>query len=381
MSKLASSLITISAVIALIVFYIYEHPVKPTPLSNFSAPFVFGRFAPPADNPLTNEAVSLGRHLFYDVRLSGNNKISCATCHKQSLAFSDGLKGSIGASGNPLGFNSMSLVNMMWGTRHFFWDGRRNSLEEQALDPIQHIDEMDQNLEQLLQELSEIPEYEILFKAAYGEISSVNIAKALATFQRTLISSNSRYDQYLRGEISLSEEEELGRKLFVAHPDAKASLRGGNCIDCHSQFLTAGFNSQYDGFTNNGLDNEEALKPGLQAVTGNPAHRGLFKVPTLRNIALTAPYMHDGRFATLEQVLDHYNEEIKLSSTLSPLIQDANNIIITSKTNESMQNPSLNLSGLEKKAIIAFLKTLTDKQFTQDKRFSDPFQQVNNNEL
>jgi cytochrome c peroxidase len=381
MSKLASRIVTIIAVIGLIFFYMYEHPVKPTPLSNFSAPFVFGRFAPPTDNPLTNEAASLGRHLFYDVRLSGNNKISCATCHKQSLAFSDGLKGSIGASGNPLGFNSMSLVNMMWGTSHFFWDGRRNSLEEQALDPIQHVDEMDQNLEQLIQELSDIHEYEILFKAAYGEISAVNIAKALATFQRTLISSNSRYDQYLRGEISLSEEEESGRKLFVAHPDAKASLRGGNCIDCHSQFLTAGFNSQYDGFTNNGLDNEEALNPGLQAVTGNPAHRGLFKVPTLRNIALTAPYMHDGRFATLEQVLDHYNEGIKLSSTLSPLIQDANNIIITSKTNEPMQNPSLNLNGLEKKAIIAFLKTLTDKQFTQDKRFSDPFQQVNNNEL
>ena len=109
----------------------------------------------------------------------------------------------------------------------------------------------------------------------------------------------------------------------MAHPDVKASLRGGNCIDCHSQFLTSGFKTQYDGFSNNGLDSEEDLLPGLEDVTQNPAHRGLFKVPTLRHIALSAPYMHDGRFATLEEVLDHYNEGIKLSSTLSPLIAEA----------------------------------------------------------
>ena len=156
----------------------------------------------------------------------------------------------------------------------------------------------------------------------------------------------------------------------MAHPDVKASLRGGNCIDCHSQFLTGGFDTQYDGFSNNGLDSDEDLLPGLMAVTGKPEHRGLFKVPTLRNIALTAPYMHDGRFKTLEEVLDHYNQGIKLSSTLSPLIIEADNL-----GQIEQYEPSLNLSGREKKAIIAFLHTLTDEQFITAAKFSNPFKQ------
>ncbi len=368
-----------SVFITLVAFYFLTQPNKPTPLTDFSAPFVFGRFATPADNPLTNEAVALGRRLFYDVRLSGNNQFSCATCHKQSLAFTDGKKTSVGASGNPLAFNSMSLANLMWGPRHFFWDGRTNSLEEQALQPIQHVDEMDQDMHELISELSEIDEYQALFAAAYGEINPDNIAKALSSFQRTLISSNSRYDQFLRGETTFTEQEELGRKLFVAHPDVKASLRGGNCIDCHSQFLTGGFNTQFDGFSNNGLDAEEDLQPGLQSVTDNVAHRGLFKVPTLRNIALTAPYMHDGRFNTLEAVLDHYNEGIQPSSTLSPLIMEANNIVYQNDTQGLEQRPSLNLSPQEKKAIVAFLKTLTDQQFIENTKFSNPFEQANTN--
>ena len=123
------------------------------------------------------------------------------------------------------------------------------------------------------------PRYRELFDAAYGGISAAAIARALASFERTLISANSRYDQFLRGEITLDPQEELGRKLFMAHPDVKVSLRGANCIDCHSQFLTGGFSARLDGFSNNGLDDEEHLQPGLQAVTGNPAHRGMFKVP------------------------------------------------------------------------------------------------------
>jgi cytochrome c peroxidase len=355
MNKFRYLLLATSAVITSVVFYLFQPVTKPTPLKDFTAPFVFGRFNLPADNPLTNEAVALGRRLF------------------------DGKKASIGASGKPLAFNSMALINLMWGPRHFFWDGRSHSLEDQALNPIQHVDEMDQNIEHLIHELSAIQKYQTLFGAAYGEISAQNIARALAAFQRTLISSNSRYDQYLRGEIGLSEQEEQGRKLFVAHPDAKASLRGGNCIDCHSQFLTGGFNTQFDGFSNNGLDSEENLKLGLQYVTGNAAHKGLFKVPSLRNIEVTAPYMHDGRFATLEQVLDHYNEGIKPSSTLSPLISEANNVVLNDKS-PGQQQPSLSLNPVEKKAIIAFLKTLTDKQFIQSDKFSNPFSKDNKNE-
>ena len=135
----------------------------------------------------------------------------------------------------------------MWGPQHFFWNGRAASLEEQALAPIQHPDEMAQDLEELVDELGSDETYRELFDIAYGEISPSSIARALASFERTLVSSNSRYDQFLRGEVVLSELEELGRKLFMAHPDVKVSLRGGNCIDCHSQFLTSGFNTQYDG--------------------------------------------------------------------------------------------------------------------------------------
>ena len=357
------------AAVSLVTYYLVT-PRYPAPkaVQNFTAPFVFGRFQIPVDNLLTEEAVELGRRLFYDKRLSSNNEISCATCHQQALAFTDGLKGSVGVSGKPLAFNSMSLANLMWGPQRFFWNGRSSSLEEQALLPIQHPDEMDQDLPSLLKELEQDEAYVELFGIAYGGISADAIAKALASFQRTLISSNSRYDQYLRGEITLSEQEELGRKLFMAHPDTKSSLRGGNCIDCHSQFLTSGFTAQLDGFSNNGLDGEGSLKPGLSEVTGKPEHKGFFKTPTLRNIAVTAPYMHDGRFNTLEEVLDHYNGGIKPSETLSPLIIEADNI-----ENNPDSKISLNLTETEEKAIIAFLHTLTDEAFLNDERFSDPF--------
>ncbi len=348
--------------------YIETQFNRPTPITNFSAPFVFGRFRVPEDNPLTDEAVELGRRLFYDVRLSGNNEVSCATCHVQQLAFTDGRKTAVSASGEALAFNSMGLANLMWGPRHFFWNGRVTSLEAQALVPIQ-ADEMGQDLAELVDELKADAQYVALFKKAYGSITDDHIAKALASFQRTLISSDSKYDKYLRGEAALTVQENLGRKLFMAHPDVKASLRGANCIDCHSQFLTSGFNTQYDGFSNNGLDSEENLLTGLEDVTQNPAHRGLFKVPTLRNIALTAPYMHDGRFATLEEVLDHYNEGIKLSSTLSPLIAEADNLIKGANT-----QPSLNLTENEKGAVIAFLHTLTDQKFIAAEKFSNPFE-------
>jgi cytochrome c peroxidase len=340
----------------------------PTPLEDFSAPFVFGRFQVPPDNPLTHESVELGRRLFYDPRLSGNNTVSCSTCHMQHLAFTDGKRTGVGVSGTPLAFNSMSLANLMWGPPRFFWNGRAVSLEEQALVPIQHPDEMAQDLDDLTEELDQDETYRELFDIAYGEISPATIAAALASFQRTLVSSNSRYDQFLRGEVTLSDQEELGRKLFMAHPDAKVSQRGANCIDCHSQFLTSGFNTRLDGFMNNGLDPEKDLPAGLQEVTGKPEDRGLFKVPTLRNIALTAPYMHDGRFDTLEEVLDHYNEGIKISSTLSPLIMEADNL------HKDLENTiSLNLTDEEKTAVIAFLHTLTDEEFVTAERFSDPF--------
>jgi cytochrome c peroxidase len=339
-----------------------------TPLTDFSAPFVFGRFQVPADNPLTKEAVELGRRLFYDPRLSANGKVSCSTCHIQRLAFTDGRTTSVGVSGRPLEFSSMTLANLMWGPQRFFWNGRAPTLEDQVLVPLQHADEMAQDMEKLVAKLRADASYRKLLETAYGEVSSSAITRAPAAFERTLISSNSRYDQFLRGEITLNAQEELGRKLFMAHPDVKVSLRGANCIDCHSQFLTSGSSARYDGFSNNGLDDEARLQPGLQAVTGKPSHRGMFKVPSLRNIALTAPYMHDGRFKTLKEVLDHYDSGIKNSSTLSPLIVEADN-----RNAAAAGRISLHLTAGEKAAIIAFLHTLTDQDFVTAERFSDPF--------
>jgi cytochrome c peroxidase len=345
----------------------------PTPIRDFSVPFVYGHFRVPEDNPLTEEGVQLGRMLFYDPRLSGDNTVSCSTCHMQHLAFTDGKERAVGVSGKPLPFNSMALVNLLWGPQHFFWNGRADSLEQQALMPIQNPDEMNQDIDELIAELSSDDDYPALFGQAYGRVSPENIAKAIASFERTLVSADSRYDRFLRGEIKLSSNEEMGRKLFMAHPDVKVSLRGGNCIDCHSQFLTSGFKTFYDGFSNNGLDGEVRMQPGLQEVTGERSDRGKFKVPTLRNIAMTAPYMHDGRFATLEQVLDHYNEGIHISSTLSPLILEADN----RPAHDVPTEASLHLSEEEKLAVIAFLHTLTDEHFIAAEQFSNPFVQRN----
>jgi cytochrome c peroxidase len=356
-----------------IVGWLIMTPPEPTPLASFESPFVFGQFRLPLENPLTEEGVALGRRLFYDRRLSGNNEVACSTCHIQQLAFTDGEVTSVGVSGRALKFNSMSLVNLLWGPRRFFWNGRADSLEVQALQPIQHPDEMGQSLDELIEELKDDADYVRMFHISYGSITADNIANALASFLRTLVSANSKYDKYISGELKLSAQEELGRKLFMAHPDVKVSLRGGNCIDCHSQFLTSGFKTSYDGFSNNGLDADADLPPGLQLVTGESAHRGLFKVPTLRNIALTAPYMHDGRFATLEEVLDHYNEGIKLSSTLSPVIAEADNASQATPSGSDTSMISLHLSENEKTAIITFLHTLTDWDFVTNPALAEPF--------
>jgi cytochrome c peroxidase len=373
--RIAKIVVALLVILIAATLYILPNKKPDTHLVEFTAPFVFGRFTIPENNPLTQESVLLGRRLFYDPLLSSNNQVSCATCHKQALAFTDGLKTSVGVSGVPLAFNAMSLVNLMWGPRHFFWDGRSSSLENQAIQPIKHVDEMGRNIDELIVVLKQDDTYTKLFKQAFGEISEQGIAKALASFQRTLISSNSRYDQYLRGEITLSSKEELGRKLFMAHPDTKVILRGGNCIDCHSQFLTSGFGTAFDGFSNNGLDNDQTLQAGLFSLTKKEVHRGLFKAPTLRNIAVTSPYMHDGRFATLKDVLAHYNGGIKRSKTLSPLIIEADNIVKTQN-----DHISLNLNDTEITAIIAFLHTLTDKEFLANRAFSNPFMEENNHD-
>ena len=191
---IATAALSILVIVAYALSVFEEKPASATPLADFSAPFVFGRFQLPVDNPLTREAVELGRRLFYDPRLSNNNTVSCSTCHMQHLAFTDTLKTAVGVSGKPLAFNSMSLANLMWGPRRFFWNGRTATLEEQALIPIQHADEMGLDLDQLVDKLGRDAGYRALFAVAYGELDAAAVARALATFQRTLVSANSRYD-------------------------------------------------------------------------------------------------------------------------------------------------------------------------------------------
>lgn len=346
----------------------FNAPLKPY---NLQVPEYFSRnFRIPADNPLTEQGVALGRMLFYDKRLSADNTVACASCHQQSAAFSDNNRFSKGVEGRTTQRNSMSLANLLWVNR-FFWDGRVSSLEEQVLHPLSNPNEMNISPQEAASKLQRLPEYPPRFKQVFGseQITPANIAKALAQFERTLISSNSRYDRYLRGEYKPTPLELQGMQLFFTHPIPEIGLRGGNCGDCHIGPLVQGDPTGFRGFHNNGLDTDADLQPGLQAVTNNPNDRGKFRAVSLRNIALTAPYMHDGRFNTLEEVLEHYDQHIKMSATLDPLIIEASNQIRHDE-NAPIQ---LHLTAQEKRAILAFLHMLTDSTFIQDKRFSNPF--------
>ncbi len=306
------------------------------------------------DNPQTGEGVALGRMLFYDTRLSAGNRLSCASCHHQELAFSDGVAlSSIGESGKALPRHAPALMNLAWMQNGLFWDGGSANLESQAFGPLASEDEMHQNLYELEVELKAVPDYVARFKKVFGrEIRSADIVKALAQFERTLISGNSRYDRYSRKEINgmLSTEELKGLALVNA-----------NCRSCHAGELFTD-----DSYHNNGIDNDfsntdhDGLFQGRSRLTFNPADLGKYKTPTLRNIVLTAPYMHDGRFASLEAVLDHYHNGVKVSPTTDQLLY------------RNGGRPGVPMSAQDRKAIITFLHTLTDESFTTNKQFSNP---------
>jgi cytochrome c peroxidase len=361
-------ILTISLFIGLLGCQTPEVSKKETgayPVKNF--PAYYGRYEIPANNPLTYEGVALGRMLFYEKQLSKDNTITCASCHQQKFAFSDGLALSVGFQGRQREVGSMSLANLLWQNR-FNWNGSATSLEQQVLMPIQHAAEMNLSLEEAVNKLQNNTSYPPKFKEVFGNqvITSENIAKALAQFLRILVSADSKFDKYLRKETQLSAQELRGRDL-LQHPFA-GRVRGGNCIDCHVDITFAGSKIGLEAFKNNGLDTDENLKAGLFAITQNPFDKGKFKVPTLRNIALTAPYMHDGRFKTLEEVLDHYNDHIQMSSTLDPLILEATNELFP-----PAGQVKLGLTAQEKQDIIAFLKTLTDEKFITNPAFSNPF--------
>jgi cytochrome c peroxidase len=306
-------------------------------------------------NPLTKEGVLLGRHLFYDPSISANGNVSCASCHNPSLAFSDGLSlTNFGVSGKKLERHSPVLFNMAWMGNGFFWDGGSKNLESQAFGPLTHADEMGMDLNELQNRLIQNPDYVSMFEAAFENgASAANAAKALAQFQRTLISAGTKYDKSLRetSGASLSALELKGLQLIQKH-----------CASCHSGIL---FSDNL--FHNNGLDanfsdqSHEMIHLGRFRITFKKEDTGAFKTPSLRNVMVSFPYMHDGRFATIDDVLDHYSAGIKDTPYTSPLLY------------QKEGKAGIPVNSNDKAAIKAFLYTLTDHQFLQNQAFSNPF--------
>lgn len=310
----------------------------------------------PADNPLTVEGVALGRQLFHDTRLSRDGRVSCASCHDPARAFADpGKAFSTGVGGRVGTRNAMPLFNLAW-TPTLFWDGRVATLRRQALMPIEHPDEMAQTLPQAVATLAADAELSQRFRQALGgPVSAERIGLALEQYLLTLVSQDSRFDRAQRGGEPLSAQEQRGFELFLTEHDPRLGLRGADCFHCHGGAL---FTNQQ--FMHNGL-RQRLTQPdtGRAQVTGDPADRFKFRTPSLRNVAVTAPYMHDGRFRTLEEVVDHYDRGIERHPNLDP--------------NLAKHPPQgLGLSREDKAALVAFLKTLTDPAFLPaDLRRSD----------
>jgi len=320
----------------------------------------FGSYEIPDDNPMTVQGVELGRMLFYEKMLSGDNTMSCAGCHKQEFAFSDGLAVSKGIDGIEGSRSSMAIINPLWDEQ-FFWDGREKTLEDQATKPIENPIELHQSLKDAVDKLKESEIYPQKFKAAFGddEISSDRISKAIAQFERTLLSINSKYDKYRRGEVQLTDEERMGEQLFFLHASGPPT-RAANCGDCH---FAPTFTGRGD-VRNNGTDSV-VVDYGLELITGDPFDRGKMKVPTLRNLSYTAPYMHNGKFKTIEEVMRHYNKK-----GLKDHINVDVNMQISFNQADSL---GLGLTDLEIQQVIAFLKTLDDEEFINNEKFSSPF--------
>ena len=300
----------------------------------------------PRDNPLTVERVELGKKLFFDKRLSVNDAQSCADCHSPEKAFSDGRRTARGAEGELGPRNSMPLFNLAW-KREFFWDGRAGSLREQVLQPIQNPIEMHQSLTNLVVKLAQLPDgYPALFTGAFGapEITAEKISLALENYLLTLTSFDSKFDRMLRGEAQFTAEEQRGFELFSTEYDPRRGQYGADCFHCHGGPL---FQSQ--AFANNGSDGA-FTDIGREKVTGRASDRGKFSTPSLRNIALTAPYMHDGRFRTLADVVRHYSTGIPRSATLDPNLA-------------KHPDGGVPLSEADQRALVAFLETLTDEKY------------------
>jgi len=329
----------------------------------------------PDDNPLTDDGATLGRVLFYDTQLSRNNTIACASCHDQRKGLADPRQFSIGFEGGPTKRNAMGLANLRY-TNHrgrqpgFFWDERAPTLEAQVLMPIQDEVEMGMELPKLEAKLQKLPYYPRLFRAAFGspKVTSQSIAKAVAQFMRSMVSFDSRFDRsaintdYSRDFDAFTAEENLGKSLFI---DGVGGIAEIGCAHCH---IPPTFSMPKA--LNNGLD-LYYKDPGLGAF-GQPSNEpftptndGKFKAPSLRNIAITAPYMHDGRFKKLAEVIEHY------SSGVRP--HENQTVAFSAESSVREKTSGFQLTDSQKAALVAFLETLTDNAFISDPKFADPF--------
>ena len=303
---------------------------------------------------------NLGRILFYDTHLSVNNSISCASCHKQALAFSDNVAASVGFENNVTSRNAISIQNAH-EIRNLFWDGREDNLQTMVLMPVvNHVEMGMSDQDALVERVRNTGYYYDLFEKTYGtaDISADKIAETIRWFISNFTSTNNRFDQQQHGADVLTELEKEGRQLFMT----KFKCNGCHRIENPSNGYGGG-GMVTNSFINIGLDLNYA-DPGRENVTHDPADAGKFKVPSLRNIALTAPYMHDGRFTTLNQVLEHYSHNIQNHPNLDPLLKDTDGMPVR-----------MNISSLEKTAIIAFLNALTDMSVIANPDFASPFLQ------
>ena len=303
----------------------------------------------PADNPMTEEGVELGRKLFYDTRLSGRDGTDgircCASCHHQEHNFEFG-------SATHTHHAMLPLVNLVWNRTGLSWNGGVATLEDMVLAAVTSPVEINADTNQVVKYLQKTSDYPELFYKAFGsrDITFINIERAVAQFVRSLVSADSKFDRYLRGEETLTEDEKKGYELFCTED-------GADCFHCHGGGGLALMTTNL--FYNNGLDNEFNDPEDRSAVTGSHWDKGAYKAPTLRNIAVSSPYMHDGRFTTLDEVIDFYSEGVKDSENINPLMHH-------------VMGGGVHLTDLEKAQLKAFLYTLTDETFMNNPNYSKP---------
>lgn len=327
-------------------------PVEKT----IQAPVDFPIFEQPEDNKLTEDGIVLGQHLFYDPILSRDSLMTCSSCHLPEGSFTDNRKFSTGVDDIEGERSSMSLLNVGFYYTGLFWDGRVNTLEEQALLPVEDVVELHTTWPEVIVKIQKSALYQELYRKAFGitnanEITKELTAKALAQFERSIISSGqSKFDQANAGLYIYTPEELMGFEIFF---DSNVNLPDGQCFHCHGgPLLTT------NEFLNNGITEAENWMDfpdlGLGGHTNIEGDNGKFRVPTLRNIEFSAPYMHDGQFQTLEEVMDHYNSGGLISKGKSPFLD------------------SIALTPIQTQAVISFMKTLSDEPFMNDPAYSNP---------